>query len=454
MDFQKTLGSLVKLTSGPKPPDTNRATLIDRSLGSAATVGIAIVMYRIVSQFRRDCKKMENENVVESKDFIKEKLNLRIPSSIWNLMQSFARDFMSRMGEKFLDEERNSLEKRILSCSHGTGCSGCYDDKGNMFIIHEGSCHCKSITFSLKAPADLHTFDSSGKIRYPFFRSLADNFYLVTGSSFLSKYYVNPDDDDTVSLDSKETLKMTAHVFCSKCGVHILRAPDSETNILDVNICCLDVPSTYDNQKGHLVDAYSSYFAFVPNDCTNSEVSTNDHAESIGTRFHEPIARNLSLSKQNSMDPGPSGTSERLPNKIDSSNYASKYFATDSHSNNITSFHSAVSSASTYIRDTPATASSTIESESVASSSPSYHEILSFTQEDSSELSQVGKSINIKSYASTSPTLLSSKQLNNANSPNMHVNDGNITGKESMKPTSKVARDQLKYYMEKHLSPH
>lgn len=55
----------------------------------------------------------------------------------------------------------------------------------------------------------------------------------MSGARYLSVYYVN------LAAETKGHA-IAAHTFCSKCGVHILRAPNSNSDRLEVNTNCLD----------------------------------------------------------------------------------------------------------------------------------------------------------------------------------------------------------------------
>ena len=58
-------------------------------------------------------------------------------------------------------------------------------------ILHRGSCHCKSVQFSLYAKPDFEAIDCPGKIRYPYVKVESCAFKITRGSKFLQMYYVN-----------------------------------------------------------------------------------------------------------------------------------------------------------------------------------------------------------------------------------------------------------------------
>lgn len=97
-------------------------------------------------------------------------------------------------------------------------------------ITHQGSCHCGSVRFEVVASRRLAVQDGSGKIQYRYTVVKASDFRVVEGKEFLKTYYVVP----------KGTSDRGAHVFCSRCGVHVLYAPSKESSDLYINVNCFD----------------------------------------------------------------------------------------------------------------------------------------------------------------------------------------------------------------------
>lgn len=91
----------------------------------------------------------------------------------------------------------------------------------------------------LLAPRNISALDCGGKIRYPHYPTTADKFQLTKGSRHLKMYYVTV---NNVSEDGSPTgtTCMVAHTFCGRCGVNLLRAPDSTMDALEVNVGCLE----------------------------------------------------------------------------------------------------------------------------------------------------------------------------------------------------------------------
>ena len=118
------------------------------------------------------------------------------------------------------------------------------------------------LLLQVKAPRYVQARDSQGKIQYPHFISNAETFQLTRGTRYLSIYYVDSSSSsssfstpshqfqqrppsNSSSIMSNSQGKPAAHTFCKKCGVHILRVPDPDSNVLEVNTNCLDGGSSF-----------------------------------------------------------------------------------------------------------------------------------------------------------------------------------------------------------------
>mmetsp|Transcript_16022 Transcript_16022/g.36822 ORF Transcript_16022/g.36822 Transcript_16022/m.36822 type:complete len:237 (+) Transcript_16022:29-739(+) len=80
--------------------------------------------------------------------------------------------------------------------------------------------------------------ESCGKINYVHTRIEATKLRFLKGIQLLQKYYVSREDKTTTTTTSEETT-VSAHAFCSRCGIYVLHAPSANSNVLDVNVSCL-----------------------------------------------------------------------------------------------------------------------------------------------------------------------------------------------------------------------
>lgn len=84
----------------------------------------------------------------------------------------------------------------------------------------------------LRAPSTVKAVANKGKLHFPHHTTAASNFKLSSGAQYLSVYYVS------IPKDNQELV--AGHTFCSRCGVHILRAPDPNSEYIEINTDCLD----------------------------------------------------------------------------------------------------------------------------------------------------------------------------------------------------------------------
>jgi hypothetical protein len=125
-------------------------------------------------------------------------------------------------------------------CWYGT--VGFPETCAHIFLL---SCSC--FGSQLKAPTKIVARQDhrGGKICHPYYATTAEKFELLCGTKYLSVYYVNltppPSNDRQQGHSSnRDEVIIAAHTFCSRCGVHIFRAPNSRTDQLDVNVDCLE----------------------------------------------------------------------------------------------------------------------------------------------------------------------------------------------------------------------
>lgn len=107
----------------------------------------------------------------------------------------------------------------------------------NRDVIHPGSCHCGSVHFELRAKPYFDALDCQGKIRYPHVSVESSAFRLTKGTRYLKMYYVKL---SQINAFGEEEDVTAAHAFCKRCGVPILRAPDSSKDCIEVNVNCIN----------------------------------------------------------------------------------------------------------------------------------------------------------------------------------------------------------------------
>lgn len=165
----------------------------DRTVGATVTIGIAYSVFRLIRKYIRKCRLNEKSY----------------------LLEFFVRRF------------RNLLEISSESQSASSPTE----------VVHSGACHCRSVLFEFRAPACINARDGKGKIHYPHVRVTACNFRIVDGEDVLKMYYIQvPAGKESSGVEPD----LAAFSFCSRCGVHILHAPNPNSTHLDVNVDCLD----------------------------------------------------------------------------------------------------------------------------------------------------------------------------------------------------------------------
>mmetsp|Transcript_585 Transcript_585/g.1224 ORF Transcript_585/g.1224 Transcript_585/m.1224 type:complete len:515 (-) Transcript_585:263-1807(-) len=229
----------------------------DQALGYAATLGLSLAVYRLVSAIarggnnggsvgssssssRRDDKEHCDDDGIRHNGTDNQALSLL---SLPTFLLTFIRAALFR---KIQDGDAyhraaygNNNQNATTSSTSGNGKGGKQQQDAGPEMQHRGSCHCGSIRFTLCAPRNISALDCGGKIRYPHYPTTADKFQLTKGSRHLKMYYVTV---NNVSEDGSPTgtTCMAAHTFCGRCGVNLLRAPDSNMDALEVNVGCLD----------------------------------------------------------------------------------------------------------------------------------------------------------------------------------------------------------------------
>ena len=193
----------------------NRA--LDRLLGIMITIGVGLAVNRARSWFRHI---LEQSKKLERKERLRKK-------------------------EKANDQDARGDENyrsRSTKPPH---------------FVHNGSCHCQRIRFRLKAPREIFAVDIPSKVRYPRVSLPVENFEPLSDEHLMSMYAVKSVDND-----------LGIHTFCSYCGVHVLFAPSTEPQEVQINVDCLD--------RSQIDKVYVSYMATqdsvpVPTSCVGAQ---------------------------------------------------------------------------------------------------------------------------------------------------------------------------------------
>jgi len=205
----------------------------DQALGYAATLGLSLAVYRLVAAMMKGSRRSvdEDRDGGGSTDASSGRGILTFPS----FLLTFLRAALFRKiqdGDSYHRAAHGRDQKKGNAKKKG-------EDLAGPDMQHRGGCHCGSIRFTLCAPRNIAALDCGGKIRYPHYPTTADKFQLTKGSRHLKMYYVTV---NNVSEDGSPTgtTCMAAHTFCGRCGVNLLRAPDSTMDALEVNVGCLE----------------------------------------------------------------------------------------------------------------------------------------------------------------------------------------------------------------------
>jgi hypothetical protein len=219
----------------------SRITLYDCFIGGAVTVGLSAVVIqltffiwnRFIALNLRSRRKKIQDNIDQDIS------NPYKTNEVKPCHNDKVLDDLSVNGDQ--DQKRAELDVTVCDCT-------------NTFI--RGSCQCRAVQFLLcqkewkrvpfedkklvsRAPAI--DFDSAWKISFPkvSVHSASQHFELNPSSiPFFRNYHVPPTTGGTHW--NQNRIINAAHAFCSICGVPILYAPDSATDVIELNYRCLE----------------------------------------------------------------------------------------------------------------------------------------------------------------------------------------------------------------------
>ncbi len=114
-------------------------------------------------------------------------------------------------------------------------------------------------------------------------------------------YYVNLDDNNNHSHShtpinqnsNHHNSVIAAHTFCSRCGVHILRAPNSHSDMLEINTNCLDEVKARDGHgHGHGISNDNGGASFGTGAGVNDDNHVNANVGRTNVNVYEVEDRN------------------------------------------------------------------------------------------------------------------------------------------------------------------
>jgi len=389
--------------------NTTATAVLDRSLGTVTSIGLTIAAYRLLKLMRTYSKNSPVDENDERSDNTDYESNKGVFYTLRMLVRILIREIFRGEGVKLIESDavrKNNVEELSFEKR-----------------LYHGSCHCKSISFTLSAPNHIRAKSSrEGKMRFPNCSTTANDFKFTNGTEFLSVYYVKiPIQKCSTRVDAIQALiekQVAAHTFCSRCGVHILRAPDNRSNALEINTNCLD---DFHDDKGDRIDGLKLTVSF--------DVDIDERGVGSG----------LAVKNQWSKDEIDEDEVDTLydddslaTNKSLTTNKSSKYRPDTPRS-----------------QDTTITAGDTLFSSS--SSVRTSHTTGILYDDDTSRASVLQTMKNSDTFGSMPPeTPTISTPRSTVSSP-VIVPGGEFT--TSNGTHSLVMREQLKYYMEKHITP-
>jgi len=220
--------------------------VVDRALGTVATIGLTVAVYRLISTVVTNLRGDGTTSTSNGDSPTTSSNSTDVPLSFYTLTQVLLRGVL-KGGSGWNSSPEPLVEGMEVVRSEGgdvlvEATGGVGGEPNSKMRCYRGSCHCNSIRFRLRAPSHMFAKDCKGKIRYPHIATKADNFELLNGTEFLSVYYVQlPDNNNNNNHHTNTKGNIAAHTFCNRCGVHILRAPNPNSDELEVNTNCLNI---------------------------------------------------------------------------------------------------------------------------------------------------------------------------------------------------------------------
>jgi hypothetical protein len=185
---------------------------LDNVLSATASLGLSVAVVRwLLNMYRRPAVEAEETGGSDEKVVV-------VQGGMLDAIMSTIRRSLRRL---LLDAEELEQYESVNLVHEVHVVDGAV-------ITHQGSCHCRSVRFEIRAPRTLVAKEGPGKIQYRHTETKSSNFRVVRGQSSLKTYYVKNLDD------------RGAHAFCDRCGCHVLFAPSKNSTRLQINVNCID----------------------------------------------------------------------------------------------------------------------------------------------------------------------------------------------------------------------
>lgn len=233
--------------------------LAENPFGAAATLGLGVGILRWLMSSLRHRKLADGDNDSAEVIVVREGVMDAVLSSIRRALRRL-----------LLDADELAQYESINPIDEAHVVDGA-------LISHQGSCHCSSVRFEIRAPRTLIAKEGPGKINYRHTDIKSSNLRVMRGANHLKTYYVKVKDD------------RGAHAFCDRCGCHILYAPSRDAKRLMINTHCIDEGI----RKIKVVDTKSSLShgsnlesQWDDQLTTISEISQDMHFSIKATPFH------------------------------------------------------------------------------------------------------------------------------------------------------------------------
>lgn len=228
-----SVGDLIlKSQKGLSLSSTNPS--IDQAFGVAATLGLSVTIARWLLGAGNQ-RQIPNEEIRDRNGRV-----IAVQGGIIFAIASFFRRSMRRLllsAEELRHYDSLAFSDEVMIID-------------GSIITHQGSCHCQSVRFEMKAPRTLIVKEGPGKIQYRHTEVKNSSFRITRGQNTLKTYYVFTDDGQDRG----------GHVFCERCGCHVLFAPSRNSPLLLVNVNCMDAGI----RKIRVVDQNSSLSPGAP----------------------------------------------------------------------------------------------------------------------------------------------------------------------------------------------